>query len=349
MSTLPKPLVSVVILSHNSGRFLRSCLTSVFKSHYPNFEVILVDNGSTDVSIDSVRNEFGNRAGFRVVETRVNLGASAGRNIGTKCAHGKYLAFLDSDTQVDDNWLAEAVATMESVSSVGAIQCKLMLMPNKNQLDYVGDFLSQFGFLVQRVPMGTPDGTMSQKRAQIFAVKSAGMVIRKELFEKVGMFDEDFFIYMEETDLCWRIWLNGYEVLYEPKSIVYHSFPEHSKLVARNTAFLAKYHGTKNYVTTILKDSGSVGLVKILPIHMFCWIGIGVWHHAHGRFEEGRWIFRALIYNVVNLKLIWRKRLTTQHLVRHVADKTIMPRIMTRISPTYLIRKITDPNSGWRI
>jgi GT2 family glycosyltransferase len=343
------PLVSVVILSHNSRRFLQDCLSSVLSSRYPNFEVILVDNGSADGSVELVRTEFGSRPELKIIESDRNLGASAGRNVGAKFANGKYLAFLDSDTQVDAQWLSEAVATMESASTIGALQCKLMLMPDKGKLDYVGDFLSQFGFLVQRVAMGTPDNEISRKRAHIFAAKSAGMITRKAIFDKVGRFDDDFFIYMEETDLCWRIWLNGSEILYEPNSIVYHFAPDDLKLRAQRTRFLAKYHGTKNYVTTILKDAGGTSLIKILPIHLFCWMGIAAWHYAGGRVQEGNWIARALLYNLVNFASIWRKRLSTQHLVRLAKEEAIMPQIMVKISPSYLYKKTTRKGSGWKV
>lgn len=349
MTNSSSPSVSVVILGHNSGPSLQGCLSSVLRSGYPNFEVILVDNGSTDDSIDLIRKEFGDRPELKVIDSKINLGASGGRNVGATFARGKYLAFLDSDTQVDTNWLAAAVATLETTSTIGALQCKLMLMPDLNKLDYLGDFLSQFGFLVQRTPMGMRDSDISRKSARVFAAKSAGMVIKRQLFETVGRFDEDFFIYMEETDLCWRIWLSGYEILYEPRSIVYHLVPSPSKLLARDTKFLAKYHGTKNYVTTILKDAGGVSLVKIIPLHIFCWIGIGLWHFGRGRLREGVWIFRGLIYNLLNFKAIWGKRLTTQHVVRRVEDTTIMPHIMVRISPMYLYRKLTEPGSGWRV
>lgn len=339
----------MVILNHNGGPFLDRCLSSVLATRFSNFEVILVDNGSTDGSVDHVRDTFRSCNKLKILETGRNLGASTGRNIGAKFAKGKYLAFLDCDTEVDGSWLKEAVGLMEQCPTVGAVQCKLLLMSDHSKIDYAGDFISQFGFLVQRLPLGAEDNGVMQETALIFGVKSAGMVTRRKIFEKIGMFDEDFFIYMEETDLCWRIWLSGSQVAYVPRSIVYHAFGQTFKLLSPRTKFLAKYHGTKNYITTILKNAGSSSLVRIISIHLLCWIGIMLWHFGRKRVTEGTWILSAIIYNLQNFRSIWRKRMITQHLVRMVADKAIMPHVMVRISPAYLYWKATHRGSGWNL
>jgi len=321
----------------------------VLSTEYPSFEVILVDNASTDGSIDLVRRQFGNEPRLKIIPNSKNLGASAGRNTGSKHATGKYLAFLDPDTQVDRNWLKEAVMLMEEHPSVAAVQCKLLLLSNPSRIDYVGDFISQFGFLVQRVPLGALDTNAFRKTALIFGVKSAGMVASKLVLQKIGVFDEDYFIYMEETDLCWRVWLSGSQVAYSPTSIVYHDFGQSSKLTSERTKFLSKYHGTKNYVTTILKNTDGANLLRIAPIHIILWIGIVIWHFRTNRAQEGIWILHGIIYNLRNLRSTWRKRMLVQRQVRTVTDKIILPQVMVKISPSYLYWKATHEGSGWSV
>lgn len=345
----PYPPASVVILNHNNGEFLGRCLLSVLSTEYPNFEVILVDNGSTDDSVELVRRQFGNEPRLKIIQDSKNLGASVGRNTGSKHATGKYLAFLDPDTKVDGNWLKEAVTLMEGHPSVAAVQCKLLLLSNPSRIDYVGDFISQFGFLVQRVPLGALDSDALQKRAVIFGVKSAGMVANKLVLQKIGVFDEDYFIYMEETDLCWRVWLSGSQVEYCPTSIVYHDFGQLSKLSSERAKFLSKYHGTKNYVTTILKNADGTTLSRIIPIHIVFWMGIAIWHFGRRRTREGIWISRGIIYNLRNFRSIWRKRTMVQRYIRKVSDNTILPQVMVRVSPTYLYWKATHEGSGWNL
>ncbi len=343
------PPVSVIILNHNGKQVIDRCLSSVLTSNYPSFEIIVVDNGSTDGSVEIVKDRFRNSKNVRLIESDQNLGASAGRNEAAKIANGRYLAFLDADTLVDENWLREAVLLMEQHRSVAIVQCKLLLLTETRKIDYVGDFMSQFGFLVQRVPLGTLDCDLWQRTALIFGVKSAGMVARKCVFEEIGKFDEDYFIYMEETDLCWRAWLNGSEVAYSPTSIVYHDFGQLSKLQSQRTKFLSKYHGTKNYVTTILKNADGLTLVKIVPIHLALWMGIIVWHFGRGRTREGFWISRGILYNLRNLRSTWSKRIVIQNQIRMVSDKTILSKVMKRISPSYLYWKATHEGSGWNL
>ena len=343
------PLASVVILSHNSKRFLGPCLKSVLATNYANYEIILVDNSSTDGSIDFVKSNFHQSPRLRLVLTQQNVGPSAGRNIGARIAKGKYLAFLDSDTEVDAAWLASAIGILEQHPTIGAVQCKLRLMQDPSKLDYIGDFISQFGFLVQKLPLGAPDNQAPRNPELVFGVKSAGMITRKALFDKIGMFDEDFFIYLEETDLCWRIWLAGCQVAFVPESVVYHCFAEPSKLVSPQTKFSAKYHGTKNYITTIVKDSGATNLLKITPIHVLLWLGIVMWHFAGRRTNEGIWVLNGMIYNLKNFRSIWHKRMIVQHRVRLVADNTFFPRVMLKVSPTYLYWKATHEGSGWKL
>jgi GT2 family glycosyltransferase len=328
---------------------LKMCLDSIAETAYENFETIVVDDGSTDGSADYAKElQQKNSMDVSVIETKANMGAAAARNLGASHSRGDYLAFLDSDTQVDQGWLSDPISTMTEDPTVAAIQCKLMLMTDHHKFDYAGDHLSQFGFLAQRVDFGQlDDGKLP--RADIFGVKSAAMLIRRDVFMSIGMFDEDFFIYLEETDLCWRVWLSGCRVQFLPTSIVYHKFGDIKKLASRNTKFLSKYYGPRNYVTTILKDAGGVSLIKIVPLHIFCWIGIGLWHCARGRLREGIWISRGIAYNLWNFRSIWRKRLMIQYLVRRVGDNTIMPHIMVRISPMYLYRKATDEGSGWKL
>src|SRR5439155_26548996 len=113
--------------------------------------------------------------------------------------------------------------------------------------------------------------------------------------------------------------------------------------------FLSKYHGTKNYLTTILKNADGLNLLKIVPVHVVLWFGIVIWHFGRGRTQEGIWISRGIIYNLTNLRSTWQKRRIVQRRVRIVPDKTIFPRVMVRISTTYLYRKATTKGSGWKL
>jgi GT2 family glycosyltransferase len=303
----------------------------------------VIDNGSTDGSVELVEQFLVDtqKPKIKIMRNGTNIGPSAARNEGCKRALGKYVAFLDNDTQVDPLWMTRAVKLMESDSTIGAIQCKLLLIQNRNELDHVGDYITQFGFLIQRARFREVDRGQFDELVEIFATKSAGMIVRLNIFQEVEGFDDTYFIYMEETDLCWRIWLAGYRVVSLPTSVVYHDFDIATTKLAPGSRFLVKYHGTKNYVMTLLKNLDNQSLLKMLPIHLSLWIGIAVWHASRKRFRESSWIVRGILWNAMNFRATWAKRRRVQNKIRKVSDKNLMPRIMRRTDLDYLYDKIS--------
>ena len=335
------PLFSVVIVNYNGQEHLQRCISSILRSDYPNFEIILVDDGSTDDSVKLVNEIFGVESRLKLILSRVNSGPAKGRNVGSRQAKGEYLAFVDNDTEVDKFWLKEAFRLMNSRSEVGAIQCKLRLMDERDKYDYAGDYLSQFGFLVQRVRLGEIDKGQLDEVVEIFAAKSAGMIVRKDIFNAIGGFDEDYFIYMEETDLCWRIWLNGHSIVFLPTSIVYHKFGTTRKIKSPRSKFLSNYHGTKNYITSMLKNLDTQNLLKILPLHIACWTAIIVRSTTKKRLVEAKLTTKGVLYNVTFFGCIWMKRKVIQSSVRKVPDSYLMPRIMMKQPLTYFFGKLS--------
>jgi GT2 family glycosyltransferase len=123
--------ISVIIVNYNGLEFVKHCLQSVLKSKYPYFEVIFVDNASNDGSLELVKKFFAHNPRLKIIENSKNLGLGAGGNIGAKYAKGKYLLFLDSDTEIDVNCISEIVKVLDSDPQIGAGQCKLLRMAEK--------------------------------------------------------------------------------------------------------------------------------------------------------------------------------------------------------------------------
>lgn len=125
---MPQPLISVIIVNHNGIEFVAECLKSVSGNEYGNFEIIFVDNGSTDGSLEYVKKEFAAEKRLKIVENHASLGPAVGRNRGAGASRGKYLVFLDNDTRVDRKFITELVRVLESDNSIGAAQAKLLRM-----------------------------------------------------------------------------------------------------------------------------------------------------------------------------------------------------------------------------
>ncbi|MCG2686463.1 glycosyltransferase family 2 protein [Candidatus Parcubacteria bacterium] len=332
------PFVSVIIVNYNAKNYLRSCLEAVVQNTYPNYEVLVVDNGSTDGSNVMVAHQFGDRV--QLLPLAKNFGPAYARNRGVEQAQGKYLAFLDNDTIPDKNWLGAAVGEMEKDISIGAVQCKLLLASDRKKFDYAGDYLSQYGFLVQRVEASVVDHGQFDQKDEILSAKSAAMLIRKDVFEEVGGFDEDYFIYLEETDLGWRTWLAGYRIIFVPDSVVYHEFGTTSLLEPKLQSFNAKFHGTKNYITTLIKNFGWFNTLKIVPVHTIIWLGLGGYLISKGSFREGFYVWRGVLWCGFHLPRILEKRRRIQS-TRAVAEGALMKKLLKKVPFGYFWRKAT--------
>jgi len=325
------PRVSVIIANYNGKDFLCRCLDSVFKNSYDNYEVIVVDNGSTDGTVSSLREKFRENAGkIKYVELERNVGPAKARNDGAKIARGEYLAFLDNDTQVDTHWMGEALKIFEGDREVGSIQCKLLLAKERDRYDYAGEYLGQNGFLLQRARHGEIDKGQYDQQVELLAAKSAGAFIRKDVFDKAGGCDDDYFIYMEETDLGWRSWLAGYKTVFCPASVVYHEFGTSGRILSREeNSFNIRFHGTKNYIMTLIKNLSARQMIVILPRHLFIWFCFALFLIGRGNFRSGYNVVRGICWDILHLPEIVSKRHRAQSL-RKISDTLLFEKVMRR-------------------
>lgn len=326
-------LFSIVIVTYNGQEPLLRCLTSVLNNHESNFEIIVVDNHSTDNTISSIKKLFAKfKNKIKIVELDKNYGPALARNRGVAIAQGQYLAFLDNDTEVDKNWLIAAKNTFLKNPKVGCIQAKLLLLKDKTKFDYAGDYLNQYGLLTHRATYGDQDHGQFNHKATIFSAKSAGMFIRKSVFDQIGGFDQDYFIYMEETDLCWRSWLLGYHCLYLPESIVYHEFSGSFKFLNHNLAnYNLHFHGTKNYLLTNLKNLSTLNLLIIFPRLVFIYFGYSFYFLTRLQFKHFFYTTLGIFWNLSHIIKTLKKRHIIQS-KRQMSDQQLFPYIFRKTS-----------------
>lgn len=213
------PRASIIIVSYNGRRFLGKCLASVLQQNYPNYEVLVVDNASSDGSVEFVEQEFST---VRVIRNETNLGFGGANNVGASRATGEYLAFLNQDTVVEPDWLAELLTPLEEDPEAALATSKILLMAQPDKINTCGNQTHYTGLSFCR-GVGQPADNFDQLEI-VDAVAGAAFLIRKSVFEKIGRFDERFFLYMEDIDLSWRARLAGYTCLYVPNSVIYHEY-----------------------------------------------------------------------------------------------------------------------------
>ncbi len=219
------PFFSIIIVSWNALHHLKTYFPSVAATDYPDHEIILADNASTDGSKQWIRENYPD---VKIAEFDNNYGYCGGNNRAVPHANGDILIFLNNDVRVEPNWLKGIATCFQKDNKIAAVQPKMLWEEDSSYFEYAGaagGFLDKFGYPLCR---GRIFDTLEKDQGQydyesdIFWASGAALAVRKELFEKVGPFDEDFEFHMEEIDLCWRLWNMGYHVRYCPESIVYH-------------------------------------------------------------------------------------------------------------------------------
>jgi len=224
------PLVSIIIVNYNGKYHLEKCLASLMKINYKNYEIILVDNNSTDTSVEYVKNTY---PAITIIKLNDNYGFAEPNNIGAKNAKGDLLLFLNNDTEVNPNFINEMVNVLQKDSEIAICQ-SLLLKPN-GQVDSSGDFIDTLGRT-----FSSKDKASEVKK--ILSARGASMMIRKESFWDLGGFDKKFFASYEDVDLGWRAWLWGYKIVLVPNSIVYHTGGQTVEKILPEIRF----HGVKN-------------------------------------------------------------------------------------------------------
>jgi hypothetical protein len=317
------PLVSVIILNFNGKPYLKPCLTSVLNTNYPNFEIIFVDNNSSDGSVEYVEKEFaGSR--IKVIKSEKNLGFTGGNNAGAKYAKGKYVCFLNEDMEVDSNWLKELVKTIESNSNVGTVQSKLRFLEKPKYIQSAGNFFDFYGNVYIRGAMEEDEGQFDKNDLVSFAAGGAS-IIRRDLFYKIGMFDLAFFFYSEDVDLSWRIWLAGYKVMFAGKSILYHKGK-----IATQIRPIVRFHQAKNRIATLLKNYDMKNVVKYVPIPVLIYLRETLYYIVKRRLDVAKALVKGILWNLKNLKYIWTKRLWVKYNLRKVSDDYIKTCVMKK-------------------
>src|SRR3989344_2254066 len=268
---MKKGLVSIIIVNWNGKDHLEKCIPSVLKNSYQNFEIIVIDNGSTDGSIEYLRLNF---SFIKLIRNKSNLGFAEANNQGIDSARGEYVLFLNNDTKVEKNFLSILVTRLSKDDKMGACQPKILHWEKPGKLDSIGSFLMSSGFLYH-FGFEAKDSGKLNKEIKLFSGKGSCLLIKKHVLNEIGNFDTDFFAYFEETDLCWRLWLAGYYLLYIPSSVIHHKTWGTAKKLAIETV---NYHSFKNRIASLITNLGSLNLLRILPLHLIICIFIVIYY-----------------------------------------------------------------------
>lgn len=321
-----KPHVAVIIVNWNGLEHLKLSLPSLQHQTYQPFKIYLVDNKSSDASVEYVTKNFPE---VTLIDSGKNLGFAGGNNLGMERALAEgadYVFLLNNDTEVKPNLLARLVDYMEKHPRVGIAQPKLLLLDYRDTIDSCGSWLSKTGFLIH-YGCEEKDGPKYDTVEPVLTVKGAAMIMRRQTLEDIGLLDEDFFAYFEETDLCWRAWLRGWAVHYAPVSEVYHKIGGSTKKIGSPTI---NFHSFKNRIMSLIKNLSLANVLWIVPLHIILVLGFSIIYFAALRGRSGLSIYRAIGWNIINLPKILRKRREIQSR-RVISDAKLFKKIVRPI------------------
>jgi len=214
------PLVSIVVVNYNGLDTLPACLHSLAAQTYPATELLLIDNGSTDGSLELVRREFPQA---RIVANSENLGYSGAINRAAAQSRGAYITVLNMDVAVEPDWLEPLVAFLEAHPRAGAVNPQIRLADDPQTINALGQNVHVTGLGFNRL-LHYPAAEADREPRQVSGLQGAAFVIRRELFLEIGGMNDANFMYHEDVDLSWLIQLAGYDIYCVPESIIYHKY-----------------------------------------------------------------------------------------------------------------------------
>lgn len=318
-------LVSIIIC-HHKGNLIEKAIESLLRSKEAFFEIIIVSSAKDLCLPHSL-----------VIYSEE--GPARKRNLGVSYSRGQYLSFFDDDIEVNEWALYSMYRALNNDPKTGMVFGKLLNMEFRNRLDEAGSFLTKTGFLYARSESGIEDKGQFEEIEPILAGKSAACMIHKSIFKEAGGFDESFEILGEETDLAWRVWLLGYQVLYVPQSVTYHAFNTRFKSLDYYHPRRIYFNGPRNYITMLIKNLELRNLIIPLICQLLAWSTAAIGMILTGKLQAGCFIIQGLLYLILNSPNILAKRKLLQK-KRTIKDKELFSYVLRSPPRGYYWRRL---------
>lgn len=237
--------VVVIIPNLNGKNLLQVCLPALFGSVFGDFEVVVVDNGSIDGSVEYLQHDFPQ---VRILRNKKNLGFAKAVNQAIGQTKNPYVVLLNNDTKVDGGWLSALVKSADNHPDCGSVTSKMLVLGKKDALDGAGDKINIVG---QAHAIGKGEKASGYNHGQyVLGATGGASLFKRQAIESVGLFDEDFFFYFEDVDWALRAQLLGFKSFYEPSALVYHMGGE----TAKKFVSLMEYLRYRNTMLLVIKN-----------------------------------------------------------------------------------------------
>jgi GT2 family glycosyltransferase len=241
---MSNPLLSVIIPNYNGLRYLPPCFNALRGQTYSRLEIILVDNASVDDSLALTRRDFPE---VKIIALTRNIGFAGAVNRGIEQATGEIIAPLNNDTEVAPGWAQALVDALLAYPDAGMAASKMLLFDQREVLHSAGDGFGTNGIPINRGVWQKDEGQFDHD-TYIFGGCGGAVAYRREMLADIGLFEEDFFMYLEDVDLNWRAQLAGYRAVFAPQALVYHH------LSASGGGVIASFYTGRNTLWLLAKS-----------------------------------------------------------------------------------------------
>jgi GT2 family glycosyltransferase len=314
--SLAYPLVSIVVLNYNGKKHLHNCISTVLENSYPNFEVVLVDNASTDGSIQPIQNRYDADPRLQIIKSSKNLGYSGGNNLGLEHSKGRYIVFLNNDTTVEPDWLSYLVEALEHDSTIGIAQSLIYSM-DKKSIQSAGWLYSDY--LIKKYAL-CADKPASLKFKPVFDISftcGASMIVRREILDEMGAFEPSVPFFYDDTLLTLKTRLLGKRAVTVSASKMCHAsgatnvwktyFTTFNLYRANNILIFDVFHEPADLIRAAVFNSVNAASNTVFNI-------------IKRNFAAVAGNINAFAWTIRNFPFIWRNRL------KHWSKTTVSPK-----------------------
>jgi GT2 family glycosyltransferase len=309
--------VSVIIVNFNGTEVIEECLRTILNQTYKNFEVIVVDNDSKDGSPKIIKDKFPE---VTLIEEKYNHGFAGGNNIGYKYSTGDIIILLNNDTKVEKDYIEKFVKVFDDFPNCGAAQSKIVLFDEPEILDGAGSYWTGFTILYHYGYLKNSNLDNFNRPYKVFTAKGASFITKREIIEKVGLFDADFWHYYEEGDFCHKVINAGYDIYYYPTTTCFHK-SGYSRLIL-NKEDLIFFSNEKNRILSFILNFKFPDVIFVLFKHLIIIFGFIILHHYNkfkdfllkkerpliGNADVVKMTLKSIYWNIKNIKRTLEKR-----------------------------------------
>jgi GT2 family glycosyltransferase len=327
------PEISVIVLNWNGKHFLETCLLSLRRQTFRDFEVIVVDNGSEDGSAEYVLDQFPE---VRLLRLERNVGFCSGNLAGYERATGELIVLLNNDTEADPYWLEEIRRASEDFSEAGSFASKMLFYDDRQRIDNCGFALTTSGVTID-LGRNQKDGEKWAEPRKVFGACGGAAAYRRSMLEKIGFLDAEFFMTYEDVDMSFRAQLFGYECVFVPGAVVYHRYRATMKNYPARQVFFSQ----RNIEFVYMKNMPLGLMLRFLPLRFVYELGGAVYFLKQG---AGRAYLKAKVDALRRLPSFLPKRQMIQ--AKRVLNNDELRSVM--LQKTWLSLKWQKFASAWR-